>query len=88
MRFNSLKFATAAAITMAIWYIICVIMVSIAPDTTVRLFGMITHLVNIDELVRAANITFTTGTIGLIQVVVYTFLTTYVFARLYNWLQE
>ena len=84
MQLNTTQFAIAAAITAWLWYIICIIAVMVAPSTAVWLFSTIVHMTNIDGMMSNTGITLTSGIVGFVQVTLYAFLTTYVFARMYN----
>lgn len=82
MKIEKNKFALAAAGTLGVIYIICAIVVALAPALAVKLFGWLIHLVNADQF--AIGVTAGGAIIGLIQVLVYTYLTAFVFAWLHN----
>lgn len=63
MQLDSMKFSIAATSTVGLWYLICIIVVSIAPEMTIQLFGMMTHLINIDWMLENTKVTLTTGII-------------------------
>ena len=88
MQLDSMKFALAATITIGLWYIICIIAVTVAPDASIALFRNIVHIVDTTGMIGNLSITPMSGFIGFLEVTIYSFLTTYVFAFLYNTLTE
>ena len=79
---NKNKLALAAALTMSIAYLVCVIFVAMAPVFSLRLLGWLTHLVNTDKF--AVAITAKGFIAGLLEVFVYTYIVIWVFAALYR----
>lgn len=79
MELNKNKFAFAATGVMGVWYLICATLVALAPDLALTLFSWMVHLVNLE-----AGISFPEAIYGFIEVVVLTYITTYVFAWLHN----
>lgn len=84
MQLQSKKFALAAAGTGAILYLACAILVAIAPEFAVNLFGNLFHGITMETLAAPDTMTVGRVLIGLIQVVIYTYLLGWVFAALYN----
>ena len=84
MELDKNKFSMAAAGTMGIVYVVCAVFVALWPDFALQLFGWLVHLVNVDKF--AGDVAITAGglIIGLVQVLVYTYIGTYVFAWLHN----
>lgn len=84
MELDKNKFSLAAAGTMGIVYVVCAVFVALWPDFALQLFGWLVHLVNVDKF--AGDVVITAGglIIGLLQVLVYTYIGTYVFAWLHN----
>lgn len=79
MELNKSKFALAAGIVMAVWSAICALLVSVAPDLTVKLFSWIVHLVDLRP-----GVSFPEALYGIAEVFVLTYITAYVFAWLHN----
>lgn len=79
MELNKKKFALAAAKIMGIWYIICALLVAVAPDTAVKLFGWMVHLVNLTPGVSFPEVIY-----GFVEVIILTYVTAYTFAWLHN----
>ena len=84
MELNKNKFALAAAHTMGIFYAVCAVFVALMPDFSLRLFGWLVHLVNVDKFAGDVSITLTGFVIGLIQVWVYTYVGAWIFGWLHN----
>ncbi|HAS84909.1 MAG TPA: hypothetical protein DCS23_02445 [Candidatus Yonathbacteria bacterium] len=82
MELNTKKFALAATETGAVLYIACALFVAVAPDLAMTLLGWLAHVTNTDTLAR--SITMTGVVYGLIQVVVYVYIATFMFAWFYN----
>ena len=82
MKLASLKFALAAMITLGIIYVVCAAVVAIAPDFALSLFGWLVHLVNVDQFMM--EITAGSVLIGLVQILLYTFVAAWLFAMLYD----
>lgn len=84
MQLDKTKFALAAAGTLGVIYIVCAILVLIAPDFALRLLGWLTHIVNVDKFAGDVTITPLGLLIGLLQVALYTFVVAWLFAFLHN----
>lgn len=84
MELDKNEFSSAAAGTLGIVYIICTIFVWLWPVVALKLFGWLVHLVNVDKF--AGDVAVTAGglLIGLLQIVVYTYVVAWVFAWLHN----
>lgn len=83
MKLNAGKFAKAAAVVMGIWYVVCATLVSIAPVMASTLFGMMVHMVNLDQFV-AMRLTIGSLTIGFLEAVLLAYITGWGFATAYN----
>ena len=79
MQLNKNKFALAASEVMGVWYILCALLVTIVPSLAMKLFSWMVHLINLQ-----AEISFPEAIYGFVEVVVFTYVTTYVFAWLHN----
>lgn len=84
MHLDKNKFALAGAGVMGVVYLICVIFVSLWPQFAVQLFGWLAHLVAVDKYAADMAITWPGFIIGLIQVIIYTYVITWLFAYLHN----
>lgn len=80
MQLQKNQFAMAAAGTMGLVYIVCAIVVAVAPNVAMTLFSWLTHLVSLDT----AEITFSSFLGGILQVIIYTYLLAWFFAGLHN----
>ncbi len=81
MELNKNKFALAASFTMGAWYLVCALLVALAPDLAMTLFSWMVHLVNL----QAADLTWTAFFAGLVEILVLSYLTGWVFAAAHNW---
>lgn len=84
MEFNVKKFAEAATFTVAILYIVCVLVVWAAPAFAMQLLGAMMHIVNVDKYAGDVKITLGGVIVGLIELIIYTYVATLIFATLYN----
>ncbi|OGY24827.1 MAG: hypothetical protein A2126_00825 [Candidatus Woykebacteria bacterium GWB1_45_5] len=84
MKFDTKKFPLAAAVTMAIIYIICTVFVAIFPEVATKIFGWMIHMTLGDEGVRGQNISLGGFFVSLVQLVFYTYLSAWIFSTLYN----
>lgn len=87
MRLSSLKFALAAAITMGVVYVVCAVVVAVAPQTAADLISWLTHVTNVGALFHnqlIIQVTIGGFLKGLAEVLVYSFLSVWLFAALYN----
>jgi len=80
MELNKNKFAFAAAEVLAIWYLVCALLVAMAPSLAVKLFGWMVHLVDLKP-----DVTFPEVIYGFVEVTILTYITAYAFAYLHNW---
>ena len=77
------RVAYSLASVSAILYIICAILISIAPEATIKLFGSLFHGINI-ELIAQNTISFGSTILGLIEIVVGSLIIGWLFAKIYN----
>lgn len=84
MQLNVKSFALATASTMGIMYLVCVLVVAAAPDFAFQLLGWVAHIVNVEKF--AGDVSLTTGGVfvGLVEIVVYAFVASWILAALYN----
>lgn len=81
---NKNGFAMAAGGVMSALYIICAIFVAIWPTFALQLFGWLVHLVNVEKFAGDVNLTLGGFVLGLVQVVIYTYIGAWIFAWLHN----
>ena len=79
MELNKNKFALAAAKVLGVWYVICALLVALAPNLAVKLFGWMVHLINLEPGVSFPEVIY-----GFIEVIILTYVSAYVFAWLHN----
>ncbi|MEK7567187.1 MAG: DUF5676 family membrane protein [Patescibacteria group bacterium] len=84
MELDKNKFSIAASATMGIVYVVCAVFVALWPDFTLKLFGWLAHLVNVDKFAGDVRITALGFTMGLLQAVVYTYVGAFIFVWLHN----
>ncbi len=83
-RLDVKKFSLALAVTMGLVYIVCAIFVALRPNFALQLFGWLVHLVNVDKFAGDVSITFSGFVIGLLQILIYTYVSALIFALLHN----
>ncbi len=84
MELQKNRFALASAATMGIVYAICALFVSLWPDFSLKLFGWLVHLVNVDKFAGDVAVTAGGFLAGIVQIFVYTYAVGYLFAALHN----
>ena len=84
MKLDIKKFSLAVAVTMGAIYIICLVFVLLFPSVALQLLGWLVHLVNVDKFAGDVQITFLGFVLGLVQVLVYTYLAALLGAWLHN----
>jgi hypothetical protein len=80
MELNKNKFAFSAASVMGIWYLVCAFIVAVAPQLGATLFSWMVHLVNLET----TSITWGTFFAGLVEILILSYLTGWVFAWIHN----
>lgn len=88
MKFDANKFALSAAITMGGVYVICAALVAVSPDIALRLTGWVFHIVDLDKVVGATNITLAGFIAGLAEILIWSYVIAFAFSYLYNRLTE
>ncbi|MBI2514842.1 hypothetical protein HYV91_01470 [Candidatus Wolfebacteria bacterium] len=84
MELNKQKLSLAATATMTITYIICGIFTALLPDVALKFLGWMVHLVNVEKFAGGVEVTLDSFILGLLPILFYTYLATYLFAWLYN----
>ncbi|MBI2625366.1 MAG: hypothetical protein HYW70_03490 [Candidatus Nealsonbacteria bacterium] len=69
---------------MGIVYAVCAAFTAIAPDAALKFLGWMLHIVNVEKFAGGVEVTFVTFILGLLPILLYTYLTAYLFAWLYN----
>jgi len=82
-KLNPKRVALSLAIMVSILYIVCALLVAIAPDFTTKLFSNLFHGIDITEI-ATTNISFGSTSLGLIQIIIYTLIAGWLFAWIYN----
>jgi len=82
-KLNAKRVAFSLASVIGIAYIVCVILVVIAPETTIKFFSYLFHGINIEQIPQT-SISFSNVIIGLIEAVIYSLLIGWLFAVIYN----
>lgn len=78
------KFAKAGALTAGILYVVCAIAVWLLPDFSLQLLGWVAHLVNVDKFAGDVQVTLGGVLLGLIQILVYAYISFWLFAKIHN----
>ena len=81
---NAKVFAKAAAVVVAVFYVVCYAVTIIAPDFVFGIGASWIHSVNIDALKASAIMPFSTALWGLITISAITWVTVYATITLYN----
>lgn len=81
-KLNSKRTAFSLAIVSGIVYIVCAILVAIAPIFTLNTFGALFHGIDISQI--AATPTITNTIIGFAEIVVLALIVGWLFAVVYN----
>ena len=86
MRFDAVKLAIAATVTVFVCYGLCTLAMFMYPEYTLKMTGSLLFIPKIEELISHWDITWFNVMSGSIQMIVWTFLFTFVFAWMYNWM--
>lgn len=84
MKFHAQKFSLAATLTMGIVYVVCAAFTAVAPDLALKFLGWMLHIVNVEKFAGEVQMTFGSVILGLLPILFYTYLATWLFAWLYN----
>ncbi|MDO8508651.1 MAG: DUF5676 family membrane protein [Nanoarchaeota archaeon] len=82
-KLNEKKVAFSLAIVAGIVYIVCAILVAIAPAWTVNTFGALFHGIDISQIAKESVSLGNTIT-GLVEIVVLALIVGWLFAKIYN----
>ena len=84
MELKKHQFSLAAATTFGIMYILCAGFTALWPGLAMQLLGWVAHIVNVDKFAGGVEVSLGGVAIGLLEIVVYSYVATYLFASLYN----
>ena len=86
MRFDVMKLAITAAVTTFVCYSICSLFTLYYPEQMRTMTASLLYLPHIEELIPHWEISWNNFVSGSLQLIVWSFLFTAVFAWMYNWL--
>lgn len=84
MKLNQNKFALAAGITAGLAYAVCAVFTWFAPDLAIQFLGWTAHIVNVEKFAGDVEMTAQGFVLGLLPILLYSYLGAWFFARLYN----
>lgn len=84
-KLNAKLVALSLAGVSGILYIICALLVAIAPTTTLNMFSNVFHGIDITQI-AATNISLGNTLLGLIEILVYALVAGWIFVAVYNYL--
>lgn len=84
-KLNAKLVALSLAGVSGILYVICALLIAIAPTATLKMFSNVFHGIDITKI-AATNISFGNTIIGLIEILVYSLIAGWIFAAVYNYL--
>jgi len=84
MQLNATKLANAAAITTLILYVVCTHFEAVAPEFSMTILAGAMHLPSAADALGEVEVTLGGFLLGLIPLVIYTYVGAYLLAILYN----
>ncbi len=81
-KLNSIRTANSLAITAGIVSVVCALLILLAPEFTVSLFGAIFHGIDLSQI--SATATIGSSLLGVIEVVILGWIVGWLFAKIYN----
>ncbi len=81
------RVALSLASVAGIIYIVCAILVAIAPAWTVNTFGALFHGIDISKIARA-SVPITSTILGLIEIIILALIVGWLFAKIYNSIRQ
>lgn len=89
MMLNAKAFANATTVVMAIFYVMCWLLSSFAPELIFGISRAWLHSINIETLKATTAMSFGTALFGLISISLLTWVTAYATIWLYNkWVKK
>ena len=80
---NSVKFGLALASVAGLAYVVCAILIAIAPESTVNLFGSLFHGIDINKI-ASDSISLGRTVLGFIEIIVLGYIAGWLFGKIYN----
>ncbi len=81
-KLNTRKVSYSLAVVAGIVYLVCAVLVAVAPVLTVNLFGALFHGIDISKISTTPSLGRTI--LGLIEIVILGFVVGWLFAKIYN----
>jgi len=81
---KSKSFANSATLVIAVFYVACALISYIAPDLLVSIANSWIHSLSLESLKATGPMSISALSMGLITISLLTWLTTYLFAEVYN----
>ncbi len=85
-RLNVKKVALSLAAVAGIISIICALLIAIAPEFTINLFGAIFHGLDINAI--AKQMTLGGAVLGIVEAIILALIMGWLFAVVYNWMRK
>jgi len=82
-KLNTKGVAITLAIVASILYIVCALLIAIAPDFIIKLFSNLFHGIDITKIVDT-SISLGSTLLGLVEIIVYSLIAGWLFAVIYN----
>lgn len=82
-KLNTKKVAYSLATVSGIAYIVCALLVAVAPEGTLSFFGALFHGIDITKI-AATNLTIGSTILGFVEIIVLSYLLGWLFAITYN----
>ncbi len=84
MKLNALKLANAVAVTTFVLYVVCTLFVAVAPEFSMTILAGAMHIPGIGDSLGEVEVTFGGFLLGLIPMILYSYVGAYLIAVLYN----
>lgn len=83
-RVKPFNVGAALAVTVVVTYLLCALVVALAPGAAEAILAVVAHSTNVDELFRPEQISFANVLGGTVAVGIYFFVTGVIFGWIYN----
>jgi len=84
MQIQSIKFANAASLTVGILYVVCTLFVALAPEAALTILNGAMHMPDISSALGGTDVSIGGFLLGLIPMLVYSYIGAWLLATLYN----
>lgn len=84
MQLNATKLANAVTLTVGILYVVCTLFVAVAPDASMAIAAGMMHIPALGDALGGVGVTLGGFLLGLIPLLVYVYIGTYLATALYN----